>query len=228
MRALKFRHELKHYITIADYYAIRSRLKLIAKTDRYGDSNGAYKVRSLYFDTPENKALMEKINGINNREKFRLRYYNDDPSLVKLEKKSKINGLCTKQSVHITQEEGELMINGNIEWMINSGKPTLMELYTKIKNQLLRPKTIVHYLREAYIFAPGNVRITIDRDIRSGLVSRDFFHENLPTLSAQQLGTIVLEVKFDNFLPEIIQDIIQTNTRRPTAISKYALCRIYG
>lgn len=228
MKALKFRHELKHYINIADYYAIRSRLQTIAQTDRYGDRNGVYKIRSLYFDTPENKALIEKLNGVNHREKFRLRCYNDDPSFIKLEKKSKISGLCTKQTAQVTQEESMRLLEGDTAWMLLSDQPVCIELYAKMKNQLLRPKTIVDYLREAYIFQPGNVRITIDRNIRSGLASRDFFNEDLPTLSAQQTGTIVLEVKFDNFLPEIIQDLIQTNTRRPAAISKYALCRIYG
>lgn len=228
MGQVKFRHELKHYINIADYYAIRSRLKLIAKPDQHSIKDGAYHVRSLYFDTPDNKKLLEKINGFNQREKFRLRYYNYDSSYIKLEKKCKLNGLCTKQSALINKAESELLINGEIQWLMNTGNPLLAELYAKMKYQLLQPKTIVDYMREAYIFAPGNVRITIDRNIRSGLVSKDFFNRDLPTLNTQQSGTIILEVKYDEFLPEIIQAIIQTNERRATAISKYALGRMYG
>lgn len=228
MSGAKFRHELKHYINMADYYALRTRLRLLAKTDCHAADNGAYKIRSFYFDTPANKALLEKINGVNKREKFRLRYYNDDLSCIKLEKKSKINGLCTKQWALISKEESERLLNGDTAWMLTAGQPLLAEFYAKMKYQLLRPKTIVDYSREAYIFEPGTVRITIDRDIRSGLASKDFFNREIPTLSTHHQGTIVLEVKFDEFLPEIIQDLIQTNTRQATAISKYALCRIYG
>ncbi len=102
MKKQKFRHELKHYINISDYFALKSRLKHIARLDRFAGSDGTYKIRSLYFDNPDNKALMEKINGINNREKFRIRFYNDDPSFIKLEKKSKVNGLCTKKAIDIS------------------------------------------------------------------------------------------------------------------------------
>ncbi len=228
MKKQKFRHELKHYINISDYFALKSRLKHIARLDRFAGSDGTYKIRSLYFDNPDNKALMEKINGINNREKFRIRFYNDDPSFIKLEKKSKVNGLCTKKAATVTRVQCERLLEGDIAWLIDSGNKLLQEIYDKIKYQLLRPKTVVDYFREAYIYEPGNVRITIDSKLQSGLFSKDFFNPNLPTLAMTTGGQIILEVKFDEFLPELIRDIIQTNERRSTAISKYAACRIYG
>ena len=228
MKKPKFRHELKHYINVSDYFTIKSRLKHIARLDKFAGSDGTYKIRSLYFDNPDNKALMEKINGINHREKFRIRFYNDDPSFIKLEKKSKTNSLCSKAAARVTREQCERLLEGDIEWLIASGNKLLQELYAKMQYQLMQPKTVVDYFREAYIYEPGNVRITIDSKLKSGLVSKDFFNPNLPTMNITASGQIILEVKFDAFLPELIRDIIQTNERRNTAISKYAACRIYG
>lgn len=228
MKKPKFRHELKYYINIADYFTLKSRLKHIASLDRFAGSDGTYKIRSLYFDTPENKALMEKLNGINHREKFRIRFYNDDPSFIKLEKKSKINSLCTKVAAAVTREQCEKLLAGDTGWLLASGNKLMQELYAKMKYQLMRPKTVVDYYREAYIYEPGNVRITIDNKLKSGLVSKDFFNPNLPSMNITTSGQIILEVKYDAFLPELIRDVIQTNERRNSAISKYAACRIYG
>ena len=146
----KFRHEIKHFINLSDSIVIRSRLKHIMNPDVFALEDGKYKIRSLYFDNLQNKALMEKINGVNNREKFRIRYYNNNTSLIKLEKKSKINSLCQKNSVIITEEECKMLLSGEIEWLLKSGNPLLIELYSKMNNQLLRPKTVVDYKREAY------------------------------------------------------------------------------
>lgn len=228
MNQQKFRHEIKHFINFSDSYVIRSRLKHIMIPDIFSNEDGKYKIRSLYFDNFHNKAFMEKINGVNNREKFRIRYYNNTTSLIKLEKKSKINGLCQKNTVIITEEECKMLLSGEIKWLLHSGNPLLIEFYSKIKNQLLKPKTVVDYIREAYTFNPGNIRITMDSDIKSGLFSKDFFNLSLPTIEASPMGQVILEVKYDDFLPEIIRDAIQTNERSSTSISKYATCRIYG
>lgn len=228
MSQQKFRHEIKHFISVSDSIIIRNRLKHIMTPDAYSLEDGKYKIRSLYFDNLQDKAYMEKLNGVNNREKFRIRYYNDDTSLIKLEKKSKINGLCLKSSTIINEKECKMLLAGEIKWLLQSGNPLLIEFYSKIKNQLLRPKTVVDYKREAFTFNPGNVRITIDSEIKSGLFSTDFFNLLLPTFVTFQTGQVILEVKFDDFLPEIISDLIQTNERGSTSISKYAACRIYG
>lgn len=228
MAEKKFRHELKHYINMSDYMAIKNRLTQIMRLDKNANQNNEYKIRSLYFDNLNDKALMEKINGINRREKFRIRFYNDDYSFIKLEKKSKINGLCGKDSAKITKEQCKKIIEGDIEFLKHSNTPLFVELYAKMKGDLLKPKTIVDYTREAYIYPTGNVRITFDKDIRTGVYSRNIFDANVPTISSIDNTFVVLEVKYDEFLPEIIQHIIQTNDRRVTAISKYAASRIYG
>lgn len=228
MKEQKFRHEIKHYINTSDYLAIKNRLSHVMNLDKNANDNNEYKIRSLYFDNLRDKVLMEKINGINIREKFRIRYYNDDHSFIKLEKKSKVNGLCAKDSELITKEECEKILRGDIDFLRYSNKPLFVEFYTKIKGDLLKPKSIVDYIREAYIYKMGNVRITFDKKIRTGVWCTNLFDNDLPTIEAIDNNIVVLEVKFDEFLPQLIQDIIQTNERRATAISKYAASRIYG
>lgn len=228
MKEMKFRNEIKHYINILDYLVIINRLRSIMSIDRNENENKEYKIRSLYFDNLRDKVLMEKINGINHREKFRIRFYNNNNSFIRLEKKSKINGLCMKENEPITKAECESIINGDINFLIDSDRKLFIDLYSKIKGELLNPKTIVDYTREAYIYPVGNVRITFDKSIRSTIHSINLFDEKLPTIEAINNRCIVLEVKYDEFLPEIIQDIIQTNERRGSAISKYEAARIYG
>ena len=225
---LKFRHELKHTINRSDYFALRSRLRAVAKVDKNVDETGKYRIRSLYFDNIHDKALREKIDGVNNREKFRIRYYNDNFSFIKLEKKSKINGLCNKQATSITKEQCESLLEGDIGWMKESKDPLIMELYTKMNYQQLRPRTLVDYMREPFVYEPGNVRITIDSDIRTGLYTKDLFDLEAPMIRVDEADTMILEVKFDAFLPDVMADIIQTNHRRSSAFSKYAVCRMYG
>ena len=224
----KFRHELKHYINYSDYLAIRNRLRTIMHIDRNANADNEYRIRSLYFDNVYDKALMEKVVGIPKRDKFRIRFYNDNHDFIRLEKKSKIRGLCLKDSERITKEECIKIINGDIEFLKNSGKNLFADLYSQMKGNLMKPRTVVDYTREAYIYPIGNVRITFDKSIRTGLNSVNLFDNDLPTIETIDHKYIVLEVKFDEFLPQVIQDIIQVNERRSTSISKYEAARIYG
>jgi hypothetical protein len=111
--------------------------------------------------------------------------------------------------------------------MLGSGRPLVQELYGKMRNQGLRPKTIVDYTREPFVCAPGNVRVTLDYDIRTGLSCTDFLDPDCVTIPAGD-APILLEVKWDEFLPSIIRDAVQMPGRRAAAFSKYAQCRIYG
>ena len=223
-----FRHEYKHFINTLDYHTLRQRLKAVAKPDPNAGANGRYHIRSLYFDNGDDKALREKLYGLPNREKFRLRIYNTGHDLIRLEKKSRLNGLCIKQSAEITEAQAKRMLAGDTEWMTQTENAVLTEFYAKICYQRLRPKTIVDYWREAYIYPFGNVRITFDSDVRTGLYSTDLFDRDLPTVSTGEQGVLLLEVKYGEFLPDIIRDLIQTNTRHTEAFSKYAASRIYG
>ena len=223
---MDFRHEWKHEITVSDAIAIRQRLRAIAKVDSHA-VDGKYKIRSLYFDNLADRALREKIDGVNCREKFRIRYYNDDLSMIRLEKKTKRNGLGNKQSTILTADEAQAIVDGDWAWMMESGRPLVQELYSKMHTQGLRPKTIVDYTREPFIYAPGNVRVTLDYDIRTGLGCTDFLNPNCLTIPAGD-APVILEVKWDEYLPSVIQDAVQLKGRRSSAFSKYAICRMYG
>lgn len=223
---MKYRHEWKHEINYADMLTLRARLSAVMKRDEHA-VNGIYHIRSLYFDNLYDKALREKIDGVNIREKFRIRFYNGDTSFIVLEKKSKINGLCAKESCRITEEETQKIVDGDFLWMNTSEKPLCMELYSKMLSQGLKPKTIVDYTREPFVFAPGNVRVTLDYGIRTGMFRTDFLNPGTLTLPAGE-SPIILEVKWDEYLPDIIKDAVLIPGRSVTAFSKYEQCRIYG
>ena len=223
---MKYRHEWKHVINYADMLTLRSRLSAVMKRDEHA-IGGIYRIRSLYFDNLSDKALREKIDGVNIREKFRIRYYNGDASYIVLEKKSKINGLCAKESCRISEEEAQMIVCGDLGWMAESGRSLCQELYSKMHSQGLRPKTIVDYIREPFVFAPGNVRVTIDYNIRTGALCTDFLNPETLTLPAGE-SPIILEVKWDDYLPDIIRDAVTIPGRRVSAFSKYEQCRIFG
>jgi len=223
MKAVKLRHELKHSIRNGEDVILTSRLKKLFRHDENAGSHGIYRVNSLYFDTPTDLALRQKLDGVNRREKFRLRYYGDDLRFIRLEKKYKINGLCGKRSTRITQEQVKKLLSGEIDFLL-SGDTLMQELYSKMKGQRLAPKTIVTYDREAFLFAPGNVRITLDRNVRTGLASLDFLNPQLHHVPVSD-GLTVLEVKYDEFLPEIVKMAVQVPNTQASAYSKYAVCR---
>ncbi len=223
---MKYRHEWKHEINYTDLLTLRMRLSAVMKRDEHA-IGGVYRIRSLYFDNLSDKALREKIDGVNIREKFRTRYYNGDASFIVLEKKSKINGLCAKESCRITEEEAQKIVNGELGWMPENERPLCLELYSKMCSQGLRPKTIVDYTRDPFVYGPGNVRVTIDYNIRTGAFRTDFLNPETLTLPAGE-SPIILEVKWDDYLPDIIKDAVSIPGRRVCAFSKYAQCRIYG
>ncbi|MBP5198474.1 MAG: polyphosphate polymerase domain-containing protein [Lachnospiraceae bacterium] len=223
---MKFRHELKHEINLSDMLTLRTRLSSIMKPDPHATA-GRYKIRSLYFDDISDSALMEKINGTNAREKFRIRFYNEDDSYIVLEKKTKINNLCSKESCRLSKEEAQMILDEDVEWMKDADRPLCAELYSKMAWKGLKPKTIVDYTREPFVFSAGNVRVTIDYDIRTGAFRTDFLNPETLTLPAGA-SPIILEVKWDEFLPEIIKEAVHINGRHSFSFSKYEQCRIYG
>lgn len=224
---MQARHEYKHSLNFGDYIILRDRLKHIMSRDAHVDANGEYRVRSLYFDTPGDKALREKIDGVDRREKYRIRRYLGAGDYMMLEKKSKRNGMCYKRSARMTADEVAKIQSGDLSWMMADGRELVCELYSKMKSEQLEPKTVVDFIREPFICKAGNVRITFDREIRTGLYSKDFMSDSLPTIRAGD-ELVLLEVKYDQFLPDYISHVLQLGTRRASACSKYALGRIYG
>lgn len=221
---VKYRHELKHEITTGDMITIRQRLRAVAEPDPHTVS-GKYLIRSLYFDTPTDRALLEKINGVSRRQKFRIRYYNGDKSVIHLEKKCKIGGLGCKISANLTEEEARSIVEGDIGWMEFSDNELIKELHSRMVSEMLGPKVIVDYTREPFIYRPGNVRVTLDYNIRTGMRNIDFLDTDCITVPAA-FGQCIMEVKWDEFLPEIIRDAVQLSHARTGSFSKYEACRL--
>lgn len=225
---MDFRHEVKHEINMLDMLQIRQRLNAVAYPDPHA-INGKYLIRSLYFDNLYDKALMEKVNGLSRREKFRIRYYNDDFSFITLEKKMKINDLCLKKDAEISEDECRKILSGDLEFMREHPSGLVRELYAKMHYQRLKPRVLVSYVREPYIYKPGNVRVTFDSQIRTTLFHGEFLENDVYDISATDApGDMLMEVKFDAFLPAVIQDMIQIHGLRQQAFSKYGACRRFG
>ena len=221
-----YRHEWKIELSPSDLLILRQRLRRVLQPDAHAVVDGRYLIRSLYFDTPEDRALREKLDGVSRREKFRIRYYNGDVSCIHLEKKSKIAGLGRKDMAVLQPWQAQAIVDGRLSWMAESGMPLVTELYGKMCAERLRPKTIVDYTREPFVYAPGNVRVTLDYNIRTGLSCTDFLNVSCPTIPVPE-NPAILEVKWDAFLPDVVRDIVQLPGRRAGAFSKYAACRMY-
>ena len=221
-----YRHELKYQINASYVMAIRRRLQILSKPDPHA-RDGRYLVRSLYFDNLEDKALREKVDGVNRRVKFRIRCYNGDFSFIHLEKKCKWGALTRKESIPVSEETVQAILQGRKPDGGISPKGLLGELCRKMDTEGLRPKTIVDYVREPFVYGPGNVRVTLDYDIRTGICGTDFLNPDCVMVPSGE-PPVILEVKWDAFLPDIIRDAVQLPGRMAGAYSKYAACRIYG
>ena len=223
---MNYRHEIKHFISQADAVCIRKNLTAVASLDPHAQKDGCYRIRSLYFDDPRDTALWEKLDGVNERRKFRIRYYNGDLSYIVLECKQKRDNVGCKLQQRLTAQELERIMAGDTRWMVSSGKPLLITLYTEMKAKGLKPKCVVEYMRAPFVYDPGNVRVTIDWNIRTGPPAQFMDPKGL-TVPVEG-NPMLLEVKWDEFLPGIIRRATALKSRGPTAFSKYAACRIYG
>lgn len=222
---MNLRHETKHEIIKSDMLILRQRLSCIMEKDPHA-INGIYEIRSLYFDTPGDKALREKIDGVGVREKFRIRLYNKDSNYIVLEKKSKIYNLTRKEQAVLSKEEAEKIAKNEYDFLIEKENPLFRELYLKMKNENLRAKTVIDYTREPYIFRAGNVRVTMDYNIRTSLSSTDFLNFSSSAVPVCD-DAVILEIKWDEFLPDIIKNAVSLDRGQAFAFSKYAAGRTY-
>lgn len=222
---MQFRHEVKHEISNLDMLILRQRLRAVMTPDSHAE-NGQYEIRSLYFDNLDDKALREKLDGVSTREKYRIRLYNNDPSVIHLERKCKHVGLGYKDSALLTPEQALHIAHGDIRWMAESTDELILGFYSRIRNEGLAAKVIVDYSREPFVFGPGNVRVTLDYNIRTALRCTDFLNPNCTTVPVPD-SPCILEVKWNNYLPDIIREMVQLGDRHSTAYSKYAACRMY-
>ncbi|RKN78188.1 polyphosphate polymerase domain-containing protein [Paenibacillus ginsengarvi] len=222
---LKFRNELKFFVNYHQYHLIRHRLQELVDTDQHAGPAGDYHIRSLYFDDIRNTALHEKLGGIRDRAKYRIRIYNLEDGVIHLEKKIKRHDYIAKLKEPLTRDMFESIMAGDYEVLNVPEKPLLKEVYDQAMHQLLRPKVIVDYVREPFVCANGNVRITFDKDLRTGLHSTDLFNKRLETVQALENGMFIFEVKFDEYIPEYIKAAIQHEGLIRQSASKYVICR---
>lgn len=218
------RHELKHEITYGDYLALRRRLLPVMQHDPHVGPDGLYRVHSLYFDNHNDKILREKLDGKAEREKFRIRYYNNDLDHIQLEKKYKNYGLGVKYNAPMTADQVRALLRGDTAWMAESPYGLIRELYVKMKTETLRPRTTVDYVREPFLYSPGNVRVTFDSQIESAGADENFLEPHAAIPAAR--GKIVLEIKYDRYLPALVAGLLDLGNFRAAVFSKYAICRM--
>ena len=227
IRNIPLRHELKYFITPAELNVLRSSLKPVMQLDPNGNENNEYHIRSLYFDTINDDALEEKIAGVGNRKKYRIRIYNFSDKFIRMECKTKVGSLISKRSVAIPKLLAEQIIAGDPTGLEQSRSGLLRDVYREMKINYLHPVVIVDYVREAYLHPAEEVRITFDKQLHSGLHSIDIFNPYVPTLSPFDHDEMILEVKFNRVLPNYIRDLLCTcvHSAQNSAISKYVWCR---
>ena len=222
---LPARHELKYFIHPAEVEALRARLRPVMKMDSHCRGGKPYVIRSLYFDDIDDSAYFDKQSGVMNRDKYRIRIYRYSDQEIFLERKRKLGDLIQKSSVQITRRLCEQIISGDPRGFYKANNPLLKDAYVQMRTRLLRPSVIVDYEREAYLHPAQNVRITFDLKLRSGLSSVDLFNPKLATVCPHDENTEILEIKFDNYLPDYISGLMAGTRAERSAISKYILCR---
>lgn len=224
---LRSRHELKFICSEAQLAVIRSLLQSVTSLDPH-TADGQYTVRSMYFDTYDNRCYFENESGTDPREKYRIRIYNASDHRILLERKCKERGKTFKDSCQLSMTDFEQLVNGGRIADLSQKPPLLRSFMIRKKSELFRPAVIVEYERTPYVYRIGNVRITLDRNIRSSSDFHSFFQERISTRQIMPIGHHLLEVKFDEFLPAHIRQALQIENLSQSTFSKYYLCRKYS
>ena len=217
-----WRQELKYRVSRADRELLLRRLSAALRPDAHG-KDGVYAVRTLYFDTVYDDALRDSLAGERDKEKVRLRMYDLDESFLRLEKKVKRGAGGYKIGSLLTRAECEKLLVGDCAFLGGKDDAFLGECYARWRDGGMRPKEIVSYTRAAFGCAEGNVRITLDSDIRASGFTDAFFSPKLGGAPVTAEDVCVMEVKFDRFLPDYIPHLIGIGDRAVQAFSKFAL-----
>lgn len=224
----RLRHELKYHIDFMQYQILRKKLAVILKPDPHAGPDGRYHIRSLYFDDFRNTALFEKLAGVARRKKYRIRIYNYSDAFIKLERKTKLDQYIIKESVRLTREEADRMIAGDVTFLADSENRLLKAFYLECRRNLLRPVVMVEYHREAYIHPIGNVRITFDIGLHTDLGSVALFDRDIFTMGVIEEPGVILEIKFDDVLPQHIRGLFPNTIQPRSAIGKFVICRKFN
>lgn len=224
----KFRHELKYLCSAAELKMLEVRLQDVMKPDPHTDESGCYLIRSTYFDDLYDRCLNENESGVSPREKWRVRIYNCSDRRISLECKRKEYGMIRKTSCLITRDQYERMSHLEPVPITGDNPPLLNRMLLQQQTRLMQPKVIVQYLRRPFVCDEGNVRVTFDMNITSSSAYDRFFEEEIPERAVLPKGQHLLEVKFDEYLPDYIYHAIQMTNMRLETFSKYYLCRQYN
>ncbi|WP_026497679.1 polyphosphate polymerase domain-containing protein [Butyrivibrio sp. WCD2001] len=225
----KYRHEYKYLVTDQQIEILKQRLNYLIPVDPHAGENKSYNIRSLYFDDYYNRCYYENLNGTDPREKFRIRIYNGSSSRITLECKRKERGKTLKTSTSLSVEQCEQLMRGQpIVEDIDNQHPVLRKLTMNMLLSNMRPAIIVGYDRIPYIYEMGNVRVTIDMNLFSSTNLDRFLAGNLSQRPVMPRGHHLLEVKWDEFIPDMIYRACQLDNLHQTAYSKYFLCRQYN
>lgn len=219
----RYRNEWKYLIDTAQKELICQRLKPLLKLDENA-KDGGYMIRSLYFEDYYKTSYNEKDSGVLRRKKYRIRIYNCSDRSIKLERKKKYGSYIYKESARLSREEVCKILDGDYEFLLKNPQSLCQEFYYECVSNVMRPRVIVDYEREPWIMDEGTVRITFDMDVRAAVGNFDIFDETLPALTVLEPGKCVMEVKFTEFLPRIVRDVLPDKASEFTAVSKYVLC----
>lgn len=219
------RHEKKYYIDYNTYYVLRERIGKVMKMDENMPDKNGYLISSIYFDDRSHSAVTDKVSGTRFRKKFRIRTYGLNDGLIRLECKSKFDEYISKTSARLNKEEYEQILRGEFDFLLHRPEKVCQELYFYNKINSLKPIVVVEYRREVYVLPLGNVRITFDKDISVSGGTLNIFAKDYCTTKVLPEGVMVLEVKYDDYIPIYILQLLQNITAEHCAISKYVMCR---
>lgn len=224
----RFRHEFKYICSYGQLRMLQVRLTGLISPDPHAGKDGVYNIRSLYFDDYYDRCLKENEAGTDPREKFRIRIYNHKSDRISLELKRKVRGKTQKLSCPLTEEQCRTLMAGELPLTDKDTPAVLRKLCLLMQTSLMRPKVIVEYDRVPYVYPQGNVRVTLDENIRASGRTELFLEDQIPLRPIMPAGQHILEVKYDEYLPDFIYRAVQLENLRQTAFSKYYLCRKYN
>ena len=219
-----YRVENKYNCSESELLILRNRLEGILQPDSNENHPEGYSIISLYFDDLQDNCLNDTVDGVEVRDKYRIRIYNNSLDVIKLEVKSKKDGYIYKKSKTITKEQADMLMRGECIEDSSSVEDPATLFNVAIRTRGLRPKVIVAYERKAYVFGPGNTRITLDRNVRASNRVEDFGSENISYDFLHEYDK-VLEVKYDEFIPGFLLQLLELGNMQQTSYSKYQLCR---
>lgn len=223
----RYRHEYKYRLDACQAAILKLRAAGLLQPDGHVEEDGAYLIQSLYFDDSRDSCLCDNEEGYDKRYKFRIRYYNRDTDYIRLEKKSKVNGLILKESCVISEEQCRIMMSGEIPCVEPDMPDVMKALFTQMRIENMKPKIVVLYERIPFVCALGNVRVTFDGNLRSSCEIERFLEGVQVCRPVLRTGESLMEVKWDELLPSYIRDRLELDGLQWSTFSKYYLCRKY-